>query len=272
VGRYVKQNAEDWTKVGARVRQVNSTNDSLREQVHAFAKTGQVLPEGYSLRADYQSAGKGRLGRNWEANAGENLLVSYLHRSAGLKPDQLFLLQQSVALAVRNTIEAFTDSKVVKVKWPNDILIGNKKVAGILIESILLGSEVTCVIVGIGINVNQLVFDIGVKATSLRASSGRQFDIREVRKRLSLSLQMAQQTLTEMARIGDFYSLQQRYHHNLFGFGEHLVFKDLSSDEEFTGKLIGVLQSGQLRLQQEGEERRYTLDEIRFVRPNNLIA
>ncbi|MFK8055390.1 MAG: biotin--[acetyl-CoA-carboxylase] ligase [Saprospiraceae bacterium] len=267
--RYVKSNVEDWTKVGARVVQVDSTNDSLREQVQAFAKTGHVLPEGYSLRADYQSAGKGRLGRVWDANPGENLLVSYLLRSPGLRPDQLFLLLQNIAIAVRDTIEAFAFQQEVKVKWPNDILIDDKKVAGILIESMLMGDEISCIIVGIGINVNQAVFDDGVNATSLALSFGGSVSIEEVATTLTRKLQIAQEHLRSLTRTGDVYSLQQQYHSHLFGFREWLVFQDLKTKEELFGKVIGVLPSGELRLEQNGEERHYSLDDIRFIRKND---
>jgi len=270
VERYVKQNAENWTKVGARVVSVESTNDSLREQVQAFAKTGHVLPEGYSLRADYQTAGKGRLGRKWGANPNENLLISFLLKSPGLLPGQLFLLLQNIALAVRATVEPFAVQKSVKVKWPNDILIGEEKVAGILIESILAGAEVSCIIVGIGINVKQVQFDPAFKATSLALSFGREVSIDEVAVSLTRHLQSAHAYLRELVNTADVYTLQQRYHAHLFGFGQRLVFQDLKSQREIIGKVIGVLPSGKLRLEQDGEEYQYSLDEIKFLRKNGI--
>lgn len=270
MGKYVKQNAEDWTKVGARVTQVSSTNDSLREHVQAFAKTGQVLPEGYSLRADYQTAGKGRLGRAWDANPGENLTVSYVIGSAGLRPDQLFLLLQNIAIAVRDTVDDFVSKQDVKVKWPNDILIGDRKIAGILIESMLMGEEVSCVIVGIGLNVNQLSFEKGSKATSLALVAGEELSVQRVFEVLTRKLQSAHDHLVNLLSTGDVYALQQKYHAHLFGFGEWLIFHDLKRDQQFLGKLLGVLPSGKLRLEQSGEEHHFSLDDIRFVRKHGV--
>jgi len=264
--RYVKENAEDWTKVGARVRQVDSTNDSLREQAKAFAKAGHVLPEGYSLMADFQTAGKGRLGRVWKARPGENLLVSYLLSSAGLRPDQLFFFLQNCALAVLDTVESFVKSKEVKVKWPNDVLVAERKVAGILIESILMADEVSCIIVGIGINVNQQYFHEGIKATCLAQCVGEELDLEEVFLTLTRKLQSAQVNLRSMIALGDLHGLHQRYHENLFGFGELLVFYDFKANQEVTGRLVSVLPSGQLKLDCDGIEHLYTLDDIRFLR------
>ena len=266
MGRYVKENAEDWTKVGAKVVQIESTNDSLREQVQAFAKTGQVLPEGYSLRTEFQTAGKGRLGRVWDAKPGKNLLISYLLTSAGLRPDQLFLLLQSVALAVRDTVQTFVVSRDVEVKWPNDILVEEKKIAGILIESVLAGDQVSYVVVGIGLKINQLEFDIDANATSLAALNRRVYILKEVMDVLTRKLQSAQFYLKHIVSIGDAYALQQRYHTHLFGFRQWLHFRDLKTDKEILGKLLGVLQSGELRLEQEGEEHRYSLNDLKFLR------
>ncbi len=266
MGRYVKENTEDWTKVGAKVVQIESTNNSLREQVQAFAKTGQVLPEGYSLRTDFQTAGKGRLGRVWDAQPGKNLLISYLLTSAGLRPDQLFLLLQSVALAVRDTVQSYVDRKDVEVKWPNDILVEDKKIAGILIESVLTGDQVSYVVVGIGLNVNQLQFETGTTATSIAALNKRMFDLRDVMIALTRKLQSAQLHLKQIVRLGDVYALQQRYHTHLFGFGQWLHFLELKTNKERLGKLLGVLQTGELRLEQEGVEYRFSLDELKFLR------
>lgn len=269
--RYIKENVEDWTKVGARVTQVRSTNDSLREQVKAFAKTGHVLPEGYSLKADFQSAGKGRLGRIWEAPPGENLLVSYALSSAGLRPDQLFLFLQNIALAVHDAVAHFVQREKVEVKWPNDILVGERKVAGILIESMLKADEVSCIIVGIGINVNQQGFEEGMKATSLAQSGGREIELQDVFLTLTQKLQSAQDHLKSMVAIGDVYSLQQRYHQKLFGLGELLIFRNLKTEKEILGRVLSVLPSGELKLDCGGKEYCFSLDDIRFLRKQNDV-
>ncbi len=266
MGRYVKENVEDWTKVGAKVVQIESTNDSLREQVQAFAKTGQVLPEGYSLRADFQTAGKGRLGRVWEASPGENVLISFLLTSAGLRPDKLFVLLQSVALAVRDAVQSLVDRQDVVVKWPNDILVEEKKVAGILIESVLTGDQVSYVIVGIGLNVNQVDFGNSVEATSLALLNGRALNLNEVTDILTRKLQSAQLHLKGMVSAGDVYPLQQRYHAHLYGFGQWMTFLDLVTNKELLGKVVGVLQSGHLRLEKDGQEYRFSLDEVKYLR------
>jgi BirA family biotin operon repressor/biotin-[acetyl-CoA-carboxylase] ligase len=117
-----------------------STQDLLR---------GSDLPEGAVAVTEHQTAGRGREGRRWEGTAGRSLLFSLLLRpTRGLSPQQLPLV---AGLAVADAVEAATDAHgVAAIKWPNDVLVGGRKVAGILLES--SGGSVVC---GIGINVAQ---------------------------------------------------------------------------------------------------------------------
>lgn len=147
-----------------RIRTVPETG-STNADLMTLAEKGE--PEGAVLRAEYQSAGRGRLDRSWEAPAGENLLVSLLFRSL---PDDLHVLTQLVALAARQAITRTTGIAPM-VKWPNDLLVDDKKIAGVLAQSgghDAHGSP-EYVVVGIGINVGWSP----PEATSLRESGWR---------------------------------------------------------------------------------------------------
>ena len=140
-----------------------STQDVLR---------GSSVPEGAVAITDHQTAGRGRSGKSWEDITGDALLLSVLLRPEGSQPlPQLSLV---CALAVSEAVEAETQLRTA-VKWPNDVLVAEGKVAGILLEAD--GAAVVC---GIGVNVNQaagaLPANAQVPATSLRAETGAAHD------------------------------------------------------------------------------------------------
>ncbi len=153
--------------------------------VHFYASTGstnEVLkllaargaPEGTVVVTDEQTAGKGRLGRRWLAPAGSSLLLSILFRPP-LAPHQLARLTMVCGLGVLEGVQA-TTGLTLQLKWPNDVLVGERKVAGILAESSLAGDQVEFAIVGIGLNVNfdpASIEGIPKTATSLSSALGR---------------------------------------------------------------------------------------------------
>ena len=139
-----------------RVPQTGSTNVDLLGQAQLGAAHGTVL------QADFQTAGRGRLDRDWQAPSGTNLLVSLLFREV---PHHIHVLTQMVALAASRAVFSATGVQS-QLKWPNDLLVGGKKLAGILAQA---GGQVSnglpdYVVVGIGLNVGWAPQD----ATSLR--------------------------------------------------------------------------------------------------------
>jgi BirA family biotin operon repressor/biotin-[acetyl-CoA-carboxylase] ligase len=146
-----------------------STNDEARRLAQAGA------PEGTLVVADYQSAGRGRLGRSWAAPPGSSLLLSLLFRPS-LGPHQVQRLTMICGLAVAEAIESETVLRA-GLKWPNDVTVGGAKAGGILSEMELSGDRVDCAVVGIGLNVNldpsELPADLLVPATSLSHALGR---------------------------------------------------------------------------------------------------
>ena len=145
---------------------VSSTNDELR----ALAEMGTA--EGLILIAEEQTAGRGRRGAAWLSPKGQNLAFSVLHRPA--VPKALWhRLSLAAGLAVAEALEAYVP--VAEIKWPNDLRVSRKKIAGILIEA---GADF--VIIGIGINVNSTDFPEELAATSLREELGEEKDRAEV--------------------------------------------------------------------------------------------
>ena len=142
---------------------VDSTNLLARE----LARQG--APEGTLVLAEEQTSGRGRRGREWRSPGGANLLFSLLLRPA-FSPEQVFALTMILALAACEAVREATGLMSL-IKWPNDLYIGQKKLAGILTDFALKAKRVEYVIIGLGLNVNWNPPDVA--ATSLRAETGR---------------------------------------------------------------------------------------------------
>ena len=144
--------------------ETTSTNDEAK----AGAKVG--APHGAVWVAESQTAGRGRQGRTWLAARGESLLVSVLLRIR-CPPARLPPLALVAGLAVRDAVARALQPSAAEVglKWPNDVLIGKKKVAGVLVEAQLAGKNVESIVVGVGINVHARSFpeEIAALATSI---------------------------------------------------------------------------------------------------------
>jgi BirA family biotin operon repressor/biotin-[acetyl-CoA-carboxylase] ligase len=138
----------------ADVRAVARTG-STNADVLALARAG--APEGVVVVADHQSAGRGRRDRRWEAPPGSSLLLSVLTRPGGsgigLADDQLHLVPTAVGVAAAEASRAVTGADV-RLKWPNDLVAGGRKLSGILAETVVEGGQVVALVVGIGVNVS----------------------------------------------------------------------------------------------------------------------
>lgn len=157
-------------------RETESTNDDAKRG----AREGE--PHGATWVAERQRRGRGRQGRVWHAAAGESLLFSVLMRIPCL-PARVPPLALVAGLAVRDAVaRAMGDDAAVKVKWPNDVHVRGKKVAGVLVESQVAGARVESIVVGIGINVHgrELPDELRPIATSLALEGARELDRAEL--------------------------------------------------------------------------------------------
>jgi BirA family biotin operon repressor/biotin-[acetyl-CoA-carboxylase] ligase len=151
-----------------RLERVDST------QASAFALAAAGAEDRTVVVADYQAAGRGRRGRTWEAAAGQSLLSTIVVRPR-LAPVQWPAYSLATAVAVAEAL-ARTAALAARLKWPNDLLIGGRKIAGILLESRIVGDTATAVIaIGVGVNLAQRAFPAGLaaRATSVAIEAGR---------------------------------------------------------------------------------------------------
>lgn len=233
------------------------TIDSTNNCAKAVAGVGAV--EGTVVIAEQQTAGRGRLGRIWQANPNENLTFSIILRPK-VSPDSLNLLPLYVAVALAQAIEKTTGLKV-ECKWPNDLLIGKKKVAGILIEGSIKQNQVEYVVIGIGINVNQQSFagELAPKATSLRLSSGKEIERTMLFRESLLALES---TYAGVSSTG-FQSILPQWLSR-----STMINKPISVSQQgnlISGVVKGLSHNGGLILQSEGAEKTLFAGDVTIV-------
>ena len=233
------------------IEETSSTNDLLRDAKYHH---GDVV------WAERQTAGRGQRGHTWISPEGENLTFSLLLEPRFLPVGKQFLLSEAVALAL---CDEFTDGGVdARIKWTNDIYIGDRKAVGILIEHNYSGSTLARTIVGIGINVNQQVFDPELpNPTSLALAAGRTFCREEILEGFLAHL-AARYAMLER---GEVESLQRDYHDRLYRLGERHRYR-LPDGTLFDAVLEGVRPSGGLLLRwDDGTLGEYLFKEVEFV-------
>lgn len=214
---------------------------------------------GDAIIAREQTAGRGQRGNRWSSNAGENLTFSLVWEPTFLEAKRQFLLSEAVALALADTLAEY-DLRP-KIKWTNDIYIGNKKICGILIEHDL-GTDgcLARTIVGVGLNINQKVFEEWVpNPTSMATVCGKSFDLNEVFQHLYDALESRYNQLQTSPE-----ELEKEYDALLYRKGEMHTYR-LPSGKLFEGVILGVKSSGELLVESEGIVVPYLFKEIEFV-------
>jgi len=230
---------------------VDSTNNYIAELI---AKKNIV--HGISVFADAQTNGKGQRGSVWTSNPGENLIYSLFLDSSNIAVKDQFILTQFISFSVTNVLlkyGIFSD-----IKWPNDIYVKGKKIAGILIENQINGSNLNGSIIGIGLNVNQTVFN-DLIATSVRLEIQEFKPLQEVVFSLINELNLNWNLVVS----NQFQELNELYLSRLWKLNSPSLFKDCEG--EFVGVILGVDESGRLKMEKNMKLVTYDLKEISFL-------
>jgi len=235
-----------------------STNQEMKRLL-----TEKKLEEGTIILTQHQVAGRGLAGNTWESEKGKNLTLSLLLRPTFLEPHKQFYISKIISLALIDTIRAFLCG--ITIKWPNDIYIGDKKLAGILIENSIMGAQLDYCIIGIGLNVNQVEFlSDAPNPVSLKAISFTDFDLEQVRDSLIKHIQNRYNQLQQ----GHESEIDRDYFGSLYrNIGKHL-YKDKNGT--FRASIKGVGEMGLLTLKDENKNlREYAFKEVEFVLDNS---
>lgn len=238
---------------------LTSTNDRARELADAGA------PEGTTVMAWEQTAGRGRHGRGWHSPRGAGLYHSIILRPP-IPPAEAPLLGLVAAIAVAETIREDYHLPA-DIKWPNDVLIHDGKVAGILLELDAEGDRVRSVILGIGVNLNQTSFppDLVQSATSLRLETGQIHEADLFRTRLFARLD---QWYTTLLRLGPTPILAR--YSDLSSYVSGRTVQVEVPDGVIVGQTCGLSPAGALLVRtQSGEIEQIVTGDVKHLRPVN---
>lgn len=219
------------------------------------------LPEFSVVISDYQSEGRGQVGAYWESERGANLLFSILFYPHFLPVKDFFLLSQFTSLALIDFFTRCIPSADFTIKWPNDIYYQDKKIAGILIENSIQGSQISSSIVGVGLNVNQTHFvSDAPNPISLASITGKQYSLSTLFDALQFHLRFRYNQLLS----GDLTQIRSDYQRHLYRLGYSSFYEDATGT--FEAVLESVANDGQLCLRLvSGEQRFYYMKEVKFV-------
>ncbi len=215
--------------------EVPSTNSLALDAARQGAKHGTVFA------ADYQTSGRGRQGRTWNADAGLNLTFSII-LDLPISSRRIGLLPLAACVGVADAITEVIAFQKPTLKWPNDILLNGKKVCGMLMQTV--GSALTPLILGIGINVNQTVFpkELDESVISLMLATGQLIDRATLMASILLNLERNLEVL-----ITDPSAIRKSYTNDLAWVGKPC--RVVGSGEEISGILMGIEESGALILE-----------------------
>jgi len=185
--------------------EIDSTNKALKNKLNQ-----EKVPEGLVVSTEYQTLGRGQFGNSWESMPALNLLFSTVFYPKFLKLTESYRLTMSVCLGICDFLEELNFK--AQIKWPNDILIEGKKVAGTLLESSLNSRNFEYCVVGIGLNVNQTIFE-NKNAISLQQISKQEYSRSELYPRLFSHLSKRYLTLKEQENAQQ----QRDFNQKLYG-------------------------------------------------------
>ena len=236
-----------------RLSSVDSTNNFAAKLVNEG-----LCEHGSVIMAEKQTNGRGQRDAEWQSEEKMNLLTSFVFQFKNIEPQDVFLINAFVSLAIIDFLnEMDLDAQI---KWPNDIMVGPNKICGILIENKLSGNKLSHTIAGFGINVNQIDFQKLSGVTSMKLELGSDYNLDQVMNALIVSFRKWELLITSETKRRH---LKQMYHNNLFGLDE---IKEFQVDTHVVeGKIRGVTDQGHLRLEVKGEIALFRNKEIVYL-------
>lgn len=227
---------------------VRSTLKLIDRCASTSSELDRSAPHGFALMAREQTAGRGQRGNSWEAEPGMNITMSVMLRPEQVPAIRQFEISEAVALAVADTVEALGVGNVA-VKWPNDIYVGDRKIAGILIENTLSGNMISRSVAGIGVNVNQKEFHSDApNPVSAAQLTGQRYDLQPI------AAEMVDRILARLGRDN-----HAEYRRRLWR-GSGLWTWKTPDGREFQAEIIDVAPDGMLTL--SGQPRPFAFKEV----------
>lgn len=238
--------------------ETDSTNRYMRDEAFNMWKSAGNA-DALLVTSDMQTAGRGQRGNIWHSAPGENLLATVLLNPSFLPVNEQFYLSQCIALALRDTLLCFGIESLIK--WPNDVYVGSRKIAGVLVELDYSGKNIEQAIIGIGLNVNQAKFCVMERIpVSMKMLSGNTFQVEDI---LSVLLKNVSKWYLALS-AKDFKAISAEYLGCLYGAGRLCRYSD--GDGTFTAEIIDVAPDGHIILKDTcGRVRKYAFKEVEML-------
>lgn len=231
--------------------------DSTNRFAAVHIKNGQATP-GIVYAAKNQYEGRGQRDNVWEAEPGQNLTFSVVYEPDFLAATGQFYLNMVVCLAITRFLKQELGIPA-KVKWPNDIYVEYDKIAGVLIENSLRGQNISHSIIGIGLNVNQVVFSDGLNATSVKLITGQENELEPLLEKFVEYLEPEYLLL----KAGRFTDLYERYIENLLFYNTERLYS--ANGSLFKGTIQGINPDGKLVVASPNGTKEFGFKEIEFM-------
>lgn len=217
------------------------------------------LPEGTIVYTNYQSEGRGYSGNKWESENGKNLLFSILLFPSFINTEDQFLISMTISLGICDFLLRFIPD--CSIKWPNDIYVNNDKIAGILIESSVIGNKIESTIAGIGLNINQEKFiSTAPNPVSLRMLTGMSYDLSACMNKLGTDLDKRYKQLI----AGNSGLIKKEYVSKLYRLNKWCEFRDIKGI--CTGRILAVGDTGLIKIEKRNRKIcEYAFKEIEFI-------
>jgi BirA family biotin operon repressor/biotin-[acetyl-CoA-carboxylase] ligase len=229
---------------------VDSTNNYTAKLMN-----DNKIQSGQVIMADYQGEGRGQRGASWLSERGKNILISLFLELDNLSVKNQTLISKYVAISIYDALKSL--GLQPKIKWPNDLLINGKKICGILIENQFTVHQIKSSIIGIGLNVNQVVFEID-KITSLSLELGTKQDRMSI---LGILINSFNKNLDYIEKNSDY--IDEIYLRNLYLLEERSNFYNEKLGD-FVGVITGVDHDGKLLVSTEGRIISFDVKELKF--------
>jgi BirA family biotin operon repressor/biotin-[acetyl-CoA-carboxylase] ligase len=241
-----------FTKNQIKLNQIDSTNRFLLEFNKSSNISGPIV-----VTAEYQSEGRGRASKSWFSNRGENLLISLLLNHK-LHINKKFDLSIVISLALKDFLSTYLKDDI-HIKWPNDLIIKNKKIAGFIIDNLVQNSNIHTSVIGIGVNINQLKFNyFSPLATSIALENNCNYNLDDMKNNLLSCIENRYINFEKNSTLYNEY-LNHLYLKDKFSFFE-INFKRVEA------KIINVSEIGELYVQFKNHKiESFLLDEIKFL-------
>ncbi len=236
------------------LNEIESTNNYANQLILSNA-----AEEGTVVLAHYQIKGKGQGKNNWESEYGKNLLMSLVMFPKFLPAENQFMISKVVSIALIEFLK--NETELVSIKWPNDIYVDDRKIAGILIENSVKGQNLSSSVLGIGLNLNQQFFmSDAPNPVSLGQITGKNYKIERVAKIVVECIQKWYVKLKE----NQLSEINNNYFSLLYRCKGWWNFRE--RDKVFEARIAGIGEFGQLMLElHTGERKEFTFKEIEFV-------